>query len=227
MKQPVTPGSARHVLFDLDGTLVDTRAAVEACYTRVFAEHLTTPFPPPGLPADVFAMRPREVFGLVAPGEADHLYEAYQLGYPDCASFVKVFSGAAELIAALRAAGRVPSLVTNKGKERTIIDLAVAGIDPADFAAIVTAEDTTERKPHPAPILLGLSRACAEPEEAVYVGDGPQDIEAARAAGLACFAVTYGFYSRELLAAHKPSLLVDTIPALSEALSVTLGQSTA
>lgn len=227
MSGPRPPGEARHVMFDLDGTLVDTRAAVEACYARVFERHLTIPFPPPDLPADLFAMRPREVFGLVAPGEVDRLYDAYSAAYPDCAAFVQVFPGAADLIAGLRAAGRVPSLVTNKGKERTLIDLSVAGIDPADLAAIVTAEDTVERKPDPAPIVLGLARAGAEPDEAVYVGDGPQDIEAARAAGLACVAVSYGFYSSETLAALHPAALVDDVPALAAALSVTLRQGSA
>ena len=224
MSAPVPQGLARHVLFDLDGTLVDTRSVVEACYRRVFERNLSRSFSPSDLPSDLFAMRPREVFGRIAPGEADRLYDAYCEEYPDCSQLVRVFAGAAELIAVLRASGRVPSIVTNKGRERTLIDLSVAGIDPATFAAIVTAEDTVERKPHPAPILLGLARAGAAPSEAVYVGDGPQDIEAARAAGIACVAVSYGFYPGEALAVLHPDELVKDVPALAAALSVRLQQ---
>lgn len=213
--------TARHVLFDLDGTLVDTRAAVECCYRTVFSEVLGRDFPPPGLPAEIFAMRPAEVFREVEPGRAEELYQAYQATYPKCVDNVRVFDGAAELIRDLIADGRKPGLVTNKGIERTLIDLSVAGIAPESFSAIVTAEDTVERKPHPAPILLGLERAGAKPEEAIYVGDGPQDILGARAAGLGCISVTYGFYDAAELTDLGPAAIAGSIAELAAELAVT------
>lgn len=212
--------TARHVLFDLDGTLVDTRAAVECCYRKVFANTLMQPFPPTGLPADLYAMRPAEVFNLVAPDRAEELYEAYRTNYPHCTDQVRVFEGTTDLIHDLIADGRKPSLVTNKGIERTLIDLSVAGISPDDFAAIVTAEDTVDRKPHPAPILLGLERAGAQASDAIYVGDGPQDVLAARAAGMECIAVTYGFYDLEELASHDPAEIAGSIAELGEKLGL-------
>ena len=212
--------TARHVLFDLDGTLVDTRAAVECCYRKVFANTLKQPFPPTGLPADLYAMRPAEVFNLVAPDRAEELYEAYRTNYPKCTDQVRVFEGTIDLIRDLIADGRKPSLVTNKGIERTLIDLSVAGISPQDFAAIVTAEDTVDRKPHPAPVLLGLERAGAQASDAIYVGDGPQDVLAARAAGMECIAVTYGFYDLEELASHEPAEFADSIAELGEKLGL-------
>lgn len=211
----------KHVLFDLDGTLVDTRAAVVGSYTRVFREKLDSDFPPVDFPvADLFAMRPAEVFALVAPDRIEELHEAYREAYPGCSNLVKVFDGIADMVRALVRDGRTPSLVTNKGLERTLIDLGVAGIDPAVFSAIVTAEDTVERKPHPAPILLGLERAGASAEDAIYVGDGPQDILAARAAGMAVVGVTYGFYDRTLLEPYMPDELVDSVEGLSAALGI-------
>jgi phosphoglycolate phosphatase-like HAD superfamily hydrolase len=210
----------QHVLFDLDGTLVDTRAAVMACYTRVFRTRLESEFPPPDFPiADLFAMRPAEVFAIVAPDRTEELFTAYRDTYPLCTDQVKVFAGIRDMILDLVDQGRSPSVVTNKGLERTLIDLAVANIEPSLFKAIVTAEDTVDRKPHPAPILLGLQRAGARPEDAVYVGDGPQDIIAARAAGLEVVAVTYGFYDRSVLSAHAPDALVASVEGLSNALN--------
>jgi len=210
-----------HVLFDLDGTLVDTRAAVMECYRRVFRECLDAGFPPESIDArELFAMRPREVFSVVAPGRAEELYLAYHNTYPRCVDHIKVFAGVAELIGNLASSGRKPSVVTNKGLERTLIDLSVAGIKPGSFAAIVTAEDTVERKPHPAPILLGLKRAGARPEESVYVGDGPQDVLAARACGMESIAVSYGFYDREVLETYDPGALADSIEDLGRILGL-------
>lgn len=219
----MTTFTRSYVLFDLDGTLVDTRAAVFECYTRVFRDRLNSDFPPAEVPEhELFAMRPVEIFNLIAPDRTDELYAAYSETYPLCVDHIAVFDGAAELIAALVADGRKPGIVTNKGLERTLIDLDRAGIPTASFSTIVTAEDTVDRKPHPAPILLGLERAGANPDDAVYVGDGPQDILSAHAAGLPCIALTYGFYSLEELAPHVPEIVAADVSALALALGVAL-----
>ena len=212
-----------HVMFDLDGTLVDTRAAVTECYRRVFRTLLDADFPPAGVPEhDIFAMRPHELFARVAPEKTELLFAAYRDTYPGCTDQISVFPGVADLIAELVRSGRKPSLVTNKGLERTLIDLGVAGIPPESFVAIVTAEDTVERKPHPAPILLGLERARASATDAVYVGDGPQDVIAAHACGMPAIAVSYGFYDEASLASLNPEALVASIAELARRLDVAL-----
>ena len=210
-----------HILFDLDGTLVDTRAAVTGCYTIVFRERLNSNFPPDDFPiAELFAMRPAEVFAIVAPDRVEELHDAYRDAYPRCTGLVKVFAGVREMILDLRATGRKPSIVTNKGLERTLIDLSVADIPPEVFEVIVTAEDTVDRKPHPAPILFGMAKTGASPADSLYVGDGPQDILAARAAGMAVIAVSYGFYPGDLLATHQPDGLVDSVEGLVRMLGI-------
>lgn len=212
----------RVVLFDLDGTLVDTRDAVEASYRMVFDRHLDTPFPPPGLPGELFAMRPREVFAYVAPDRIEELYAAYEDAYPQNLSHVRVFDGAAALIRRLHETGRRPGLVTNKGRPRTLTDLRVAGIDPEALSVLVTAEDTELRKPDPAPIHHALDLLGIAPEQAIYVGDGPQDIKAARAAGMDCVAVTYGFYPADDLQALHPAAVAANVSALAAALGLAL-----
>ena len=104
------PTPKMHVLFDLDGTLVDTRAAVVECYTRVFRSKLGSAFPPENFPiADLFAMRPAEVFAVVAPERIDELHAAYRDTYPSCTALIKVFAGIRELILDLVSDGRKPS----------------------------------------------------------------------------------------------------------------------
>lgn len=224
----MTGFNRQFVFFDLDGTLVDTRAAVRACYASVFRTQLGQEFPPAEVPAsEVFAMRPTELFARVVPDRAALLYDAYCQTYPSCTDRITVFPGVAALVAALVATGRKPGLVTNKGLERTLIDLGVAGIPPASFCTIVTAEDTAERKPHPAPILLALERTGARATDTVYVGDGPQDIRAARAAGMPCIALSYGFYDRADLLPHRPDALIDDPRDLARVLGVTLPEGAA
>lgn len=219
----MTASTKTHILFDLDGTLVDTRAAVTECYSIVFREELGMDFPPPDFPiGELFAMRPPEVFAMAAPDRVDALHAGYRATYPRCTALVKVFGGVRELILGLRDSGRKPSIVTNKGLERTLIDLGVAGIPAEAFEVIVTAEDTVDRKPHPAPILFGLGKAKASASDAIYVGDGPQDVLAARAAGMECVAVTYGFYPREALAALDPAFIAADVSALAQVLDIAL-----
>jgi phosphoglycolate phosphatase-like HAD superfamily hydrolase len=210
-----------YVLFDLDGTLIDSRAAVTECYRRVFRTHLGQDFPPPEIDGtELFAMRPPELFGHVAPDRVKDLHDAYRATYPSCAHLVRRFAGASELVLALVARGRRVGLVTNKGLQRTLLDLRTIGLDPAVFGVIVTAEDTTARKPDPAPILLGLERAGAHADDAVYVGDGPHDVEAAHAAGMPAIAVTYGFFDRATLTGLAPLHIAASIAELAEVLGL-------
>lgn len=211
----------KDILFDLDGTLVDTRDSVKECYRRVFGHPVDESFIAESLPGhDLFAMRPYEVFSIIAPDKAETLYASYQKNYPNCTDYIKVFSGIAELLNELVNRGRRLSIVTNKGLERTLIDLSVAGVSQNTFAAIVTAEDTIKRKPDPAPLLLGLERAGAVAADAVYVGDGPQDILAAKAANMRSVGITYGFYESKQLKPLEPTVLVNSVAQLATALGL-------
>jgi len=215
--------TCKHVLFDLDGTLIDSRATVTASYANVFREHLNGQFPPPQIPAAlVYAMRPLELFRVVDETRAAQLADAYQAAYPDFVHLVTLFPGALELVRGLVAHGRHPSLVTNKSLSRTQLDLQAVGLDITLFTAVVTAEDTAARKPDPAPILLGLKRAQADAADAVYVGDAPHDIQAAHAAGLPGIGVTYGFYTRADIAPCQPEHLVHSVAELGAVLQIPL-----
>jgi len=83
---------------------------------------------------------------------------------------------------------------------------------------VVTAEDTERHKPEPAPVLLALERLGRPSEGACYVGDAPFDLRAARAAGVAAIAVTWGFFSRAALEPEAPDLIVDRVDELRDAL---------
>jgi 2-phosphoglycolate phosphatase len=202
-----------HVLFDLDGTLIDSKPAILAGYRH--AVRTVTgieDFPGPGVDVpELLKKRLPEAFAdLGFPELADQGAVAYDEYYREHGTLlVTVYPGIAELLDGLDAAGIAYGIVTNKGRGRSLSDLRHVGIDPDRMSVLITAEDSVERKPHPKPILIGLERAGADPGGTVYVGDGPHDVAAARAAGLRAAAVSWGYYDHPTLQAATPHVIAD------------------
>jgi HAD superfamily hydrolase (TIGR01549 family) len=96
-----------------------------------------------------------------------------------------------DALAVLKERGHRLGIVT--AKRRLTVDLAFARL-PIEhlFETVVGGDETEQHKPHPAPLLLALERMGASPEDAVYVGDSPFDMEAAKAAGLYAIGVSWG-----------------------------------
>ena len=87
------------------------------------------------------------------------------------------------------------------------------------FGTVVTGDDTVRHKPDPEPLQLALERLAADPAGAVYVGDSPFDIRAAKAAGIASVAVGWGrIHGRERLLAEQPDVFVERPEELLDAL---------
>ena len=113
------------------------------------------------------------------------------------------------------------SMGRNAGVQEPEILRAKATVEakvPPD-AVIITTEDTPVHKPHPAPVLKALERLGATPEQAVYIGDSPFDLQSANAAGCAAIGVTWGVFKREVLAQEHPLAIVDTPAELLEVLA--------
>jgi pyrophosphatase PpaX len=210
------------LLFDLDGTLVDTVALILAAARHAFAE---SPGRRPtdadwiagiGKPLRVqiaeLAARPGEVDGLVT------RYRAFFWEHHD--RMTRPFPGALERVAALRAAGHPVGVVTAKWVEPAWKALRVAGLDGL-VDAVVGADSLPEHKPDPAPVRLLLRQLDRGPGEALLVGDSPHDIAAGNAAGVATAAALWGACAREVLEAAGPRhllLSIDELPALVAAL---------
>ena len=100
-------------------------------------------------------------------------------------------AGMEDVLVTLKERGHRIGIVT--AKRRLTADLAFARL-PIEhlFETVVGGDETAEHKPHPAPLLLALERLGAKPEDAVYVGDSPFDMQAAKAAGLHAIGVSWG-----------------------------------
>ena len=185
------------VLFDLDGTLIDSAPDLGAA-----ADQMRLARGLPSLPLSDY--RPMAgagargmlgvAFGITpdAPG-FDALREEFFANYAACMTQrTYAFEGVAELIAALRGRGLAWGVVTNKSARFT--EPLTASMPLFVTAATVISGDTTPHaKPHPAPLLEAARRLGLPPQSCLYVGDDARDIEAGRAAGMQTVSATYGY----------------------------------
>jgi pyrophosphatase PpaX len=179
------------VLFDLDGTVIDSGAIIlasmrHAAETVVGGEwsdgELLQAVGGPGLEAQMVALDPTRVDELVS------VYRAHNEPLHDT---LECCAGMEDVLAALRDTGHRLGIVT--AKRRKTVDLAFARL-PIEhlFETVVGGDETPRQKPHPDPLLLALERLDARPEDAAYVGDSPFDMQAAKAAGVAAIGVSWG-----------------------------------
>lgn len=194
-------GNTQAVLFDLDGTLIDSApdlgAAADQMRTRRGLTSLPLEHYRPMAGAGARGML-GIAFGLT-PEHADYdaLREEFFVNYEACMTQrTYAFDGVAELIAELIARKLPWGVVTNKSSRFT--DPLTRGMPLFASAATVVSGDTTPHaKPHPAPLLEAARRLGIAPSGCVYVGDDERDIVAGRAAGMGTVAATYGYLGQQ------------------------------
>jgi len=208
------------VLFDFDGTLIDSLPALVGAYQQAFLEVLGHTVPElESDPASFLTPRVAEVCRAVAGPRAEECAVAYDRHYrASTYRLASAYPGVLDMVATLQERGVAAGIVTNKGRARTLRDLEWIGLAPEQLATVVCSEDTLLRKPDGAPVALGIDLAGGIPERTVYVGDGPQDARAARAAGAASIGVLYGYYPEADLREAGPDVVVSTPEALVELL---------
>jgi pyrophosphatase PpaX len=202
------------VLFDLDGTVIDSGAIILASMRHAATEVLGTAPPDeelmetvggPGLEAQMRALAPDRVEELVT------VYRAHNEPLHDT---LACCDGMDEVLVRLKDEGRRLGIVT--AKRRATVELAFATVPLAHlFDTVVGGDETARHKPDPEPLLLALERLNARPDETAYVGDAPFDVRAAKAAGIHAVAVTWGgIHPRERLEREEPDAVVDTAEEL-------------
>lgn len=207
-------------LFDFDGTLVDT---TEMIFQSM--RHATTSvlgrddLSREQLLANVGQPLPRQM-ELFDAGKVELLLEAYRAHHEEHHdALIAAFPGVDAALGRLKTAGVKVVVVTSK--RRRSVEMALAKFPGLDLVVdrFVTVEDTQEHKPHPEPLLKGLELMGDVPKEkAVYVGDSPFDVQAAKAAGLTSVAVSWGAFSEDTLRETDPDYLVPDIDAVVDVL---------
>lgn len=220
--EPACPGGSprfRAVVFDLDGTVVDSVELIVVSFQHALREVLGREVP--RHEAVAFVGRPlREQMVMFSPEHADRLVEVYrEFNHREHDRMLRLYEGMLHLLERLTTCGVKLGLVTSKSRHTTQMAFDLTGIERY-FAASVCADESTGNKPSPDPILTCLSQLGVPPSEAAYVGDSPADLQAARAAGTFSIAVSWGVFEVPALLAENPGQLVHTIPELAEALGV-------
>jgi pyrophosphatase PpaX len=206
-------------LFDFDGTLVDTTELIYQSLRHAAGEVLGREIPRETLMANVGQPLPRQM-ELIDAERAEALLESYRLHNEEHHDvLIGEFPGVERNLARLRASGLRVAVVTSK--RRFYVTMALETFPGLGEVVdrFVTMEDTTEHKPHPAPLLKGLEfLGNVPPEEAAYVGDSPFDVAAAKAAGITSVAVSWGAFSEDTLRSAEPDHLVEDIDSAVDVL---------
>jgi pyrophosphatase PpaX len=196
------------VVFDLDGTVVDTVELIIESFRYATSTVLGEVLPDEFIIAGVG--RPlRTQMERLSAEHAQALYDVYrEYNHRRHDELIRGYDGIEEVLVALKAAGRRTGIVTSKSRDTTAMAFRAVGLE-AHFDVVVTATDTTEHKPSPVPLRLCLERLGATAAGSIYIGDSPFDIEAGAAAGMATAAVAWGVFGREALLAAGPDFWLD------------------
>jgi phosphoglycolate phosphatase len=214
------------IIFDFDGTLVDSRSLILESHRIVFSE-FRLPLPSP---ADSLALVGKtldlilaQLAGSTAP--IRDMVKAYDLLLPqlraDPAFAEKPFDGIADL---LRELSSSPNAVLGLATGHTSVTVApaLAALQWRDFFRTIQAADMAPSKPHPAMLLQALEATGVKPENALFIGDTTYDMEMARTAKVSSMGVSWGYHKAERLAAAGAHRVASTVDELRDQLQTLL-----
>ena len=202
------------VLFDLDGTVVDSGAIILASMRHAMREVLGSEHSDHELMQAVGGPGLEAQMAAFAPDRVDELVRVYRAHNEPLHRELEACQGMEAALVRLHAEGRRLGIVT--AKRRSTAELAFASVPLGHLFETVVGGDETERhKPDPQPLLLAAERMGADPAQTAYVGDSPFDVSAAKAAGMFAIAVTWGrIHDRERLKREEPDAIADSAEEL-------------
>jgi len=205
------------LVFDWDGTLMDSAAAIAASLQSACSD-LNLPVPSEEKARYVIGLGLNDAMSHILPGLDPAQYpgvvERYRVHFLKHDSGTTLFRGAAETVAALRETGYLLAVAT--GKSRRGLDRALAATGLKPFFHATRCADEGHSKPHPGMLQGLMEKLGATSGRTLMIGDTTHDMEMARAAGVRRLGVTYGAHDKEALLGYDPVACVDDIEGLRQ-----------
>lgn len=218
-------GLPRVILWDLDGTLIDSAADLTAALNRLLVEYCSVALaeasvrPMIGDGAALLVERAFAAAGVPLGAESRNVAVQRFLHFygENAVRETRAFGGALAVMDELTRAGCVHGICTNKPCAITAIILDRLGLAER-IGAVVGGDSTPQHKPHPAPLLSCLRQLCVPGVSALMIGDSNVDVLAARAAGLPVIVVSFG-YSRDPVQSLGADAVVDHLDQIPAAIA--------
>lgn len=203
------------ILFDLDGTLIDSIELILSSYRHTMQVHRGDPMGDDlwlkglGTPLHVqfrsFTDDPAEIEAMIA------TYRVHNIANHD--RMVTAYPGALDTVKELKAAGAKLGIVTSKNDRGLARGLSLCGFDGL-FDALVTCDTLPESKPDPAPVRRCLTTLGVGAERTLFVGDSPHDMAAGRNAGVHTAACLWGPFDRSMIENERPTWWLESFDDL-------------
>lgn len=202
------------ILFDLDGTLINTNELIIESFKYTFDKY--------GLDFTLEEIKSFngpplfETFNKIDPEKAEEMmavYREHNLRHHD--DYVTAFPNVIETIAALKDADIKLAIVTNKMGKGVKMGLDLTGLDQY-FETVITLGDVKHGKPHPEPLIKAMNLLNAKPQTTLMVGDNYHDIEAGHRAGVMTAGVSWSHKGRAFLESYRPTYIIDDMKELLE-----------
>lgn len=196
------------ILFDLDGTIIDTNELIISSFMNVLEKHVSAPLTREQIIPKMGMTLEQQLQNFSGSEDVTHFLKAYRK-YNDAHhdAMVQPFPHVLEVIQELHRRGVTMGVVTTKNKPGTIRVLEMFGLQKY-MKAVVTLMDVEHPKPHPEPVQKAVAAIGADPERTLMVGDSPMDIQSAQAAGVRSAGVAWSLKGETLLREYRPDYIL-------------------
>ena len=207
------------VLFDLDGTLINTNDLILSSFKHTLDHYFPNQFSEEDIKKMIgeplyqsFERLDRE-----RAGEMVKMYRRHNMQFHN--SLVKEYDGVFETVQTLQRQGIKLGIVTTKLRKTVDMGLRLTKLDPF-FDVVITLDDVDRAKPHPEPVQKAMKKLDAVPKETMMVGDSQFDIMAGKSAGTYTAGVAWSIKGKEFLASYQPDFMLHHMSELLDVVGV-------
>lgn len=202
------------ILFDLDGTLVNSMPLIRKSYQMVFSE-MDIPWDDVYM-ANMSTLPLKETAKIYAEQRLNEFLASFRKHYlREHNNLMKIFPGTREMLELLKKHGCRLGIVTSKTRTGTITCLDFVGLTNL-MDVIITTDDAANHKPHPEPLIKAMEVLSVSADDTLFIGDSTLDIIAAKAAGIRAAFVPWGAGNPEVIQGYKPDYVLEDWSQLTD-----------